>query len=255
MNFNLLKNRMRDQLDLDFTGYRDSQIQRRLNTFMQRRQIADYHALFKHLRATPKEIGSLRDYLDINVSEFFRNPEMFNYLTETVFPAFYGQSRIRMWSAGCSVGCEAYTLGILASEHLPEGSWSVNGTDIDGEALSAAFAGVYGPEHLKSVPEKLLAKYFVKIAREKYAISDSLKNNISFAQQDLFKGSYPMGMDLILCRNVVIYFTEEAKYDIFTRLSKSLRSQGVLFIGATESFHRYQEHCLKRLHPCFYKKD
>lgn len=254
MDFNVFKLRLHKQLNLDFSGYRDNQLQRRLNTYMQRRNIPNYPALLRFLMEHPQEAGSMRDYLAINVSEFFRNPEMFRYLSESVIPVLAEKEHVSMWSAGCSIGCEAYSLGILASELLNGRTWAVKGTDIDGEALSAARAGIYSRDDVKAVPKHHLKKYFTSLPQDRYEVIDSLKNNIRFVQQDLFKDSYPMGMDLILCRNVVIYFTEEAKTDIFAKMSKSLRPGGVLFIGSTESFHNYQQHQLNRLHPCFYQR-
>jgi len=254
MDFEAFKQVSRLQLKLDFTGYRDSQIQRRLNTFMQRKGFPDFRTLLKHLQSNPSEIGDLRDYLAINVSEFFRNPEMFQYLGKDILPKFGKKSNLKIWSAGCSVGCEAYTLGILASKQFPGGSWSILATDIDGEAILAAEAGSFSYDLMKLVPKDYLAKYFRKTSEDIYTVKDSLKQKIRFQRKDLFKDPFPSGVDLIVCRNVVIYFTEEAKSNVFSRISQSLNPGGVLFIGATESFHDYRKHNLQRLEPCFYQK-
>lgn len=251
MSFETFKFLLKRKLNLDYGGYRDNQLQRRVNSFMQKQGIGGYSALLKFLRGDPQAVASLRDYLAINVSEFFRNPEMFTHLFQEILPGL-NRKTIRMWSAGCSVGCEAYSLGILAQESFLE--WSLLATDIDGEALQAAKAGVYERELLKQVPRPYLTKYFSSLADHRCAIKDSLKKKVTFKYLDLFRGPYPMGMDLIACRNVVIYFTEAAKDEVFARLCNSLQAGGLLFLGATESFHNYLECGMKRLHPCIYQK-
>jgi len=254
MSFDTFKIMSSRKLKLDFFGYRDNQLQRRLNSFMQKRGFPDYLSLLKFLQEHPGEVDSLRDYVAINVSEFFRNADMFKYLAQHVFPSLNRHGMIKMWSAGCSVGCEAYTLGILAEEQHFRGEWSVLASDIDNAALDAAREGVYAPDLLKQMPEQYLNRYFIPAPGELHKVKDQLKKNVRFQKRDLFKDSYPKGMDLIACRNVVIYFTEEAKREIFSQLYASLRSGGVLFIGATEGFHNYQDFQLKRLHPCIYQR-
>jgi len=255
MSFETFKVMTRRQLNLDFTGYRDNQLQRRLNSYMQKQGFGDYPSLLKFLQQNPREISTFRDYLAINVSEFFRNPDMFNFLAEHVFPGLTRNGMGRIWSAGCSIGCEAYSMAILAAEQNYDSNWSIIATDIDEAALSAAKAGLYEPELMKHVPKNYLSKYFKASDAGKIEVEPRLKNHIRYQQHNLLQDSYPTGMDLIACRNVVIYFTENAKAEIFRRMCSSLRSGGVLFIGATESFHDYQDFKLKRLYPCIYQKE
>jgi|SRR5690554_1134245 len=253
MDFALFQHQLRKKLQFDFSGYRDRQIQRRLRAYMQRLGLENYSALLKHLLESPKEVCALRDYLAINVSEFFRNPDMFQYLTKEIMPGLGKDGNLKMWSAGCAVGCEPYTLSILAHEHYT-GSWSILATDIDGGAIAQAQEGVYDTDLVKSVPRQFMRKYFERCGEREFRIIPSLKENVRFKRLDLLTESYPRGLDLILCRNVVIYFTEKAKTKILASLSQSLRPGGVIFIGATESFYDYQAYQLKRVHPCFYQK-
>lgn len=254
MDYLAFKLKLKRQHNLDFTGYRDVQIQRRLNAYMQKNNLPDYSSLLRYLSANHGKITEMRDYLAINVSEFYRNPELFDYLAAEILPEFMGEDTFKIWSAGCSVGYEAYTVGIIAQENLRNLKWSVQATDIDGEALTRAKAAKYSEEEIKMVPELFRGKYFSQTQEGNYILNQSIRSRINFSRLDLLKDPFPLGLDLILCRNVVIYFTEEAKNEIFEKMAKALKPGGVLFIGATEGYHNFRAHKLQKLHPCFYQK-
>ncbi|MCX7796982.1 MAG: chemotaxis protein CheR, partial [bacterium] len=126
--------------------------------------------------------------------------------------------------------------------------------DIDMEALKRAKEGIYKSEELKNISEERLRKYFTKLDNEYYRIIDKIRLSIRFEYLDLLKDKYPKGIHLILCRNVIIYFTQEAKDEVFKRLAESLEIDGILFLGNTERIFNPQSYKLKPIDLFFYKK-
>ena len=151
------------------------------------------------------------NYLTINVSELYRNPEQWKVLEKEIIPMMLSKSKtLKIWSAACSTGDEPYTLVMVLNRFLPLSSIKILATDIDKEALTKAKVGVYAKKSLENLPVEFLEKYFIK-SGEAYKVKDEVKNCVEFKHHNLLRDDYPKECDMIVCRNVLIYFTEEAK--------------------------------------------
>jgi chemotaxis protein methyltransferase CheR len=249
---------LKDLYGLDLSVYKEAQMQRRLLSYMKRHGLEDYPALIAYIRDHRNGMH-LVDYLDINVSEFLRNPELFAFLEKRIWPILKQDGPVRkVWSAGCSNGAEPYSLAMVALEAKPARKVSIIGTDIDTAALEQARQGRYLPGDIKNVPEDRRKRYFdtaVGTGGEiEVRVRQPLKNLVSYQRHDLLGNPVGFGFSLICCRNVAIYFTEEAKAIMLKRFASALLPGGVLFTGATESYAGYADFNLRRLHSCFYQK-
>ncbi len=195
------------------------------------------------------------DFLTINVSNFFRDTEQFGLLKTRVLPELLQQSpRLSIWSAGCSHGAEPYSVAIILAELSPGQGHRILATDIDRIILARARAGgPYTSADVKGVSRALLLKYFVK-SDAAYWITKSMRQAIEFKQHDLLNDPFEVGFDLVICRNVTIYFAEQAKRKLNQRLCDSVKRSGVLIIGGTESMPDPGDMCLERKYNCFYRK-
>ncbi len=240
---------------INLHNYKSKQMYRRLANYMRKRQIPDFLIFAKRVSKEPNELDMLVDYLTINVSEFFRNAEQWKTLREKVIPSLIvlpADNGARIWSAGCSTGQEAYSAAITFAEAWKKQVF-ILGTDIDEPSLKKAREGRYSGNDVKNVPDRLLRKYFWKDAGL-YVVNDQLKKMVSFEKHNLLGSDYPANMDLILCRNVLIYFTDEGQEHVISGLASSLRPGGVLFMGATEAIFKYREYGLSQICPFFYQR-
>ncbi|MDA8189381.1 MAG: methyltransferase domain-containing protein, partial [Dehalococcoidales bacterium] len=195
-----------------------------------------------------------RDFVTINVSEFFRIPEKFEYLRRNVLPTLLASRRqLRVWSAGCSNGAEPYSLAILLRELAPAGDWRITASDIDATVLEKARRGIYPVADIRNLTSEMLKKYFIPVG-EQLQVVDQIKNKVQFRVHDLLRDEYDKDFDLIVCRHVIIYFTEEAKDEIFRKFHSSLRTGGVLFVGGTEMIKKPREMGYESLAVSFYRK-
>jgi chemotaxis protein methyltransferase CheR len=173
--------------------------------------------------------------ITINVSEFFRNPEAWESLRTTVLPGLLRLGRpIRMWSAGCSLGYEPYTFAMLVKEAGPSSDARILATDLDETILAQARASTYAEHQLVGVSNARRARFFEDRGGA-WSVKAELRSMVQWRRQDLLRDPFPSDLDLIACRNVVIYFTDEAKDQLYRRFSRALRLDGTLFIGATEA--------------------
>jgi chemotaxis protein methyltransferase CheR len=219
---------------LDLYSYKADQLRRRILSSVEAFGYADLDALGKAIKQSERELARLLDRLAINVTELYRNPESWEHLRLFVIPELLKtRNTLHCWSAGCSNGGEAYTLASLLDLTGRVGH-SILGTDIDSEALKAAEAGIYGAESITSVPPKTLDAYFEKLDDANYKVSPKLKQFVQFKKHNLLGDSMAQKFDLIVCRNVVIYFTEEAKDALFQRFYEVLSPGGYLFVGGSE---------------------
>ncbi|WP_322795274.1 protein-glutamate O-methyltransferase CheR [Tepidiforma sp.] len=235
--------------------YKEPQMKRRLASLMTRRGITSWSAFTRAIAQDPKLLDEVKDTLTINVSEFFRQPERFLELEKKWFPKLLQERRtLKIWSAGCSIGCEPYTVAMILDTIDPAGRHSILATDVDMPILSRAREGAgYLPSEVRSVPPAYLKKYFIH-EQGTYRVIDEIRRRVTFRRHDLLKDPYPTDLDLILCRNVVIYFTEEAKQHIYTGFSKALRPGGVLFIGGSEMIMRSGDIGLRTAGTNLYQK-
>lgn len=164
----------------------------------------------------------------------------------------FGRS-LKIWSAACSTGDEPYSLVMALSKHVSLANIKIIATDIDKQVLDKARMGLYSEKSIASVPEEFKKKYFTQVGSS-YKIADEIKRCVEFKEHNLLKDPYPRDVNLIVCRNVVIYFTEEAKDEIYKKFYDSLKKDGMLFIGSTEQIMNYKELNFKRKQSFFFQK-
>ena len=241
---------------IDLNSYKESQMKRRIDNFYTRRKFAGYDDFFKALSTDTEMQKEFTSYLTINVSEFYRNPPQWRTVENDVYPMLLDRfgKRLKIWSAACSTGDEPYTLAMLLAEHIPLMQVEILATDLDKDILQKAQEGRYVEKSVAGLPKQYRDKYFVSDGDGYVRISDEIKKRITFKHHNLLKDPYPSGMHLIVCRNVMIYFTEEAKDEIYHKFSNSLVDNGVFFVGSTEQIIKPAKYGFKSAQSFFYEK-
>ena len=252
--FAFLKKKLLGLTSIDLGSYKSQQMRRRLGAYMSA-QAPSVAVFCKTLERDPSVLERLTNFLTINVSEFFRDPDHFTVLRTRVLPEIIGRhSRPRIWSAGCSHGGEAYSLAMILEEDWPGSAYRILATDIDDNILAVAReGGPYTLAGIKNVDPALRSKYFTESNRG-YKVVESMTRRIEFKRLNLLADRFDDGFDLIVCRNVAIYFSDEAKRRLNARFVDALNPGGVLFIGATETMLDSADYGLERLHTAFYRK-
>jgi len=241
---------------IDLESYKTQQMRRRLNGFISRIPGSGVGPYCQMLEQDREAQQRLKDFMTINVSEFFRDSDQFTVLKNHILPDVVARSasQVLIWSAGCSIGAEPYSLAIMLNELAPARDYRILATDLDQTILQKARAGgPYKQTDLKNVSQQQLMQYFTRSDQE-YRVVDRLKTRIDFRQQNLLNDTYAKSFDLIICRNVVIYFTDEAKRKIGRGFYRSLKDNGILFIGGTETLLDAQQLGFRRLSASFYQK-
>jgi chemotaxis protein methyltransferase CheR len=246
-----LKIKLMDLVGIDLNFYKEAQMRRRLGNYLAINARGDTAGFLQEVKQDAAKRDALKDFITINVSEFYRDPEQWESFKKIVINQFSAGATVNIWSAGCSIGAEAYTLAMLFAE--AGCSPRITGTDIDDKVLAKASAGgPYGASDLRSVPDFLRKKYFIPGEGGEYVIP-SLRQRAQFKKHDLLKERYGTNYDVILCRNVIIYFTDEAKLEIFRGFRDALKPTGALFIGATEAILAASSLGLRRVSGCIYE--
>jgi chemotaxis protein methyltransferase CheR len=240
---------------INLSFYKEKQMKRRIDSLIKKNGYDLYEDYVRALKTNVALFNEFINYLTINVSEFYRNPDQWEVLQKNVFPMLLKQSRrLKIWSAACSTGDEPYTLVMVLNEYIPLKDIRIIATDIDKEALRKAKAGVYTEKSLEKLPQAYIAKYFTK-SGNLYTVRDEVKTQVEFSHHNMLSDPFPTGCDLIVCRNVLIYFTEEAKVRIYTQFNKSLRTEGILFVGSTEQIIMANRYHFTPFKTFFYMKE
>ncbi len=261
--YEFIKKEILDTTGVNLNFYKAPQMQRRLGTYLLRSGLDDWKTFFQLVRNNDHARQELKNYLTINVSSFFRDVDKYTYLQQTILPELLrgitlnaaprslaemrrassaGASAngnngggLRVWSAGCSRGQEPYSLAMLLAEMT--GAYTkhyILASDLDRSALDIAIAGgPYTADDVGNVSDDLIARYFERRG-EKFFIKDTLRHKITFKQHNMLTDPFEENFDLIVCRNVVIYFTAEVKDRLYRRFCQSLRMNGIMFVGGTE---------------------
>lgn len=221
---------------IDLNSYKERQMKRRIDALILKHSISSYNSYVDILRTDKAYYDEFINYITINVSEFYRNPDQWKVLEQEVLPHLFNYfgKELKIWSAACSTGDEPYSLVMLLAKFLPLDKIKILATDIDRLVIEKAKIGVYHYKSLRGLPTEFINTYFQQVNDKVYKISDKIKSCVEFRQHDLLQDPYPEACDLIVCRNVLIYFTEEAKTRIYNNFHKSLNSNGILFVGSTE---------------------
>lgn len=239
---------------IDLALYKEAQMKRRLTSLYEKR---GYRNFVEFLNALEKDRDLMNEFLDrmtINVSEFYRNSKRWEVLQNKIFPMLLQSNRrLKIWSAACSTGEEPYSLAMVLSHHVPLSQIQVLATDLDENVIQKAKLGLYPERSLAEVPTDIKGKYFIKEGPF-FKVKEEIKRTVTFKKHNLLKDQYDSNFDLIVCRNVMIYFTEEAKDQIYENFSKSLRPGGVLFVGSTEQIFNPQRYGFEVEDTFFYRK-
>jgi two-component system, chemotaxis family, CheB/CheR fusion protein len=239
---------LRDSRGFDFSGYKRATLERRIRKRMSEVEVDTYEDYVDYLEANPREFAELFNTILINVTGFFRDPEAWDYLRDEVLPGLVesvpDDEQIRVWSAGCASGEEAYTTAICLLEVLGEETFKrrvkIYATDIDEEALAEARAAVYPEKAFEDLPQELIDKYFVENGRG-LGFRPDLRRSVIFGRNELLQDAPISRIDLLICRNVLMYFTVEAQTRILSQLNFALRDRGFLFLGKSEMLVRHSD--------------
>lgn len=240
---------------IDLSAYKEAQMRRRIDTLIRKHQISGYEDFVGALKTNKELFEEFVNYLTINVSEFYRNPDQWDLMDKVFIPEMlkaYGNN-LKVWSAACSTGDEPYSLVMALSRHIPLQKIKIIATDLDKQVIAQAKVGLYAEKSLVGVPKDLKEKYFTKVGAS-YQISDAIKSRVEFKEHNLLKDKYPDRCNFIVCRNVLIYFTDEAKEEVYRKFNDSLVDNGILFIGSTEQIMNHRELGYERRNSFYYQK-
>jgi chemotaxis protein methyltransferase CheR len=254
MDLEQFKTWVQKEFGINLFAYKENQLHRRILSLMSRVGVRDIDEYVKLLKTDYGQRQKFLDFITINVTEFFRNPELFKELEKEI--EIYSREKnknLKIWSAACSIGAEPYSLAIILDNLNNNGNNSILATDIDTTILERAKKGEYALSEIKNIEKTYLDKYFKKID-DKYHIDTRIRNVVTFKKQDLILDNYEKGFDLIVCRNVVIYFNQDIKEKIYEKFSDSLKKGGLLFVGATESIYNYKDYGFEKASTFIYKK-
>lgn len=254
MDFKEFEKWVHKEIGINLSAYKPAQLHRRIESLMTRVGVKSLEEYTKLIKSDGEQRQKFLDFITINVTEFFRNPELFKDLESKLKNEMQAATKpLKIWSAACSIGCEPYSIAMILRNINPNIKHNIIATDIDETILKRAKKGEYTDNEMKNVSPENLSKYFKKID-EKYYIDDVVKNMVTLKKQDLILDEYEQNFDLIVCRNVVIYFNTDVKNEIYMKFNKSLKSGGYLFVGATESIYGYKDFGLEKSSTFIYRK-
>ncbi len=244
------------KIGIDLHLYKETQMKRRLTSLRNQKGYATFTDYFQAMEKDRTLLDEFIDRITINVSEFYRNPKRWDVLQKNIIPLLLHQqkdSTFTIWSAACSTGEEPYSMAMMMHTYFPQVRVRILATDLDEGALEKAKTGIYQKNALKDLPPVLEKKYFTE-KQDLFHLTSTIKNMVSFKKHNLLADPYPKQVDLIICRNVLIYFTDEAKEQIYQSFSASLRHEGVLFVGSTEQIFHPTSYDLSLLDTFYYQK-
>jgi chemotaxis protein methyltransferase CheR len=232
-----LKNLLHEAVGLDCNGYRDEYLKRRFAIRLTATGTNTYRRYVRYLKKNPDEYNLVLNDLTVNYTTFFRDRDVYVYLEKTVLPRLFKSNEVKIWSAGCATGEEPYSLAILVQnllgKKLANCKVTILASDLDEDALAKAVKGEYSRKQLNGLEDSLIGKYFSNNG-ESYQVKDFVKQLVSFEKHNLMKPSLRKGFDLILCRNVMIFFSRESQQQIHMHFYNALREGGYLVIGKAE---------------------
>ena len=221
-NFDNFKQKIKEKTGIELNYYKEKQMKRRIDSLIKRNNCSSYDDYFRLINTSKQHYEEFIDYITINVSEFFRNRAQWLVMEKKIIPLLLSKNpEPKIWSAACSTGEEPYSMVMLLTKFLNESSINILATDIDKNAIEKAIIGEYPYKSIENIPQEY-KHFFIKINDNTYKIDKKIKQCVTFKIHDLLNDKFPDNCDLILCRNVMIYFTEEAKNLLYTKLNKAL---------------------------------
>ncbi|MHC9001602.1 CheR family methyltransferase [Enterococcus bulliens] len=256
-DFNAFNQWVASELNIQLSDYKENQMQRRILSLMTTKGVHTLNEYQQKILADREIRQEFIEHLTINVTEFYRNRELFEIfeknLLKEIVPNF---SKIKIWSAACSNGSEPYTLAMIADKHRLK-KITILATDLDDKILARAKEGIYRENEVKNLSFKDKQAYFQLIETKRgphYQVNPAVRQNITFKKHDLLLDPYPRQCQVIVCRNVTIYFKVEARDKVYQRFSQALVPGGLLFTGATETINFPERIGLKKIDSFIYQK-
>ncbi len=254
IDYQVFKRKICSKTGLDLSSYKQAQMERRLRTLMERSGARCFVDYYQMLERDERLLEEFMNRVTINVTEFFRNPDHYAVLEKKVIPELLRRSsQLRTWSSACSYGHEPHSMAICLQEALLKTGHTILATDIDDKSIANARKGQFPIADAKNMPAERISRWF-KQEGDFVVAHQKLRDMMEFRKLDLLKDRFPVDMDLILCRNVVIYFTEEAKDDLYAKFYRALKPGGYLFVGGTERINNYAEIGYLTPYPFFYQR-
>ncbi len=264
LNFKELKEKIQKVTNLKLDGYREEYLFRRISYHFNKADVNSMEEYFQLLAQKKEFVNELLDCITVNLSYFFRDKHSFEFLQNEILPELISRySHLRIWSMGCSIGAEIYSIALILDYLKALYKAELIATDTDQGALLQAIGGKYSPNDLKHLPD-IYKKYFKKLEGERvvkpYEVDQDIKDSVTFLKHDLTSGlplSGTRGMrryHLLVCRNVMIYFSHEVKENLYQLFYEWLEPGGVLFIGANEIVIGPAKEKFKRIQSQFYRK-
>ena len=250
------KAKLKRLIGIDLSSYKE-QIHRRTHELMSRWGCKTYDDYFDMMNKDEKKLREFLDHLTINVSEFFRNKEQWWKLRDKLIPELIqkrGTKRLKLWSAGCATGEEPYSLAILSAVCGLDAFTPVLAADIDQGAIAAAQRAQYRKTQLLNVPPEYLNRYFTRKDENTYEVNADIKRRVTFKRFNMIEDTFGGKYDIILCRNVVIYFTADTKAKLYRKFFDALAPGGYFLVGSTEQIFGYQQIGFESAGPFLYTR-
>ena len=246
---------LHEERGIDFSLYKEPCLKRRIASRVQRLNLKNWSSYYRYIKHHPEEFNKLIETITINVTRFFRDEGVYKELEYKILPdiihkkLLQGMHVLRFWSAGCATGEEAYSLIILFKEverrtflnetrkHFTPLRLSVYATDIDEKIIAKAKKGIFSEKSVANIPD-FIRKHYFEAFKEKHRIISEIRRKVHFYHSNLTGMKHFTCFDLILCRNVMIYFNEKIQTKIIWQFYKSLNQNGYLVLGKSESLPR-----------------
>ncbi len=253
LDYDFFKEWVKKKLKIDLHAYKEKQLHRRIATVMNSAGVSDLRSYAALIEKDQQVRQVFLDYITINVTEFYRNKEIFEEfetaLREILVPRF---KNLKIWSAACSIGAEPYSVSMIMERNQIRNS-SILATDIDDTILRKAKEAKYRETELKNVAPSELTSFFEKNGNE-FILSDAIKKRVQFKKHDLLLDPYEKNFHAVICRNVTIYFKNEAKNEVYKKINESLEKGGIFFTGATEAIYNPASFGFRKLSTFLYEK-
>lgn len=226
--------------NVNYEAYKENYFIRRIQTRLRKLGLNSYSEYYNHLRKTPEELKLLVSSFSINVTHFFRDRDLFINLQSKVLPLLLDSENVSIWSAGCAIGPEPYSIAMLINRlgvRKEQKNIRILATDLSQEFLKQAKIGEYPQDLLRELDQSEIEDFFLKLENNEFQISDEIKQYVTFKMHDLRTPPPANNFDLILCRNVLIYFSRSQSKELFIRFHHALKPNGFLAIGSCELIH------------------
>lgn len=252
----LFTSKIKQLTGVDLSGYKERQMRRRIESQMNRRGFQSFLAYYNFLLTDKQALAQFLDRITINVSEFFRNSERWRVLEQRIIPELLSQKTtesLNIWSAACSTGEEPYSLAMLMRGSFPGLRFNLLASDLDTGVMQKAQTAVYAAAQASQIPPQFRSQYIIE-REDTFEIVPAIRNAVDFRQHNLLADAFPKGLDLIVCRNVMIYFTDDIKDRLYRHFAASMVPGGILFVGSTEQIFRPQDYGFQIFDSFFYQR-